>query len=85
ARLSKCNVINVKIDMEIVWNHFKSNDSILPAIVKSLKAMNFTVTAEGIETELMARQMAEMGCDYLQGYYFSQPLPADEFAAKYGL
>ena len=31
----------------------------------------------------MADAMAGLQCDYLQGYYFSRPLPMDEFAAKY--
>ena len=44
----------------------------------------FTVTGtlgvvEGIETEEMKEKMAEMGCDYEQGYYFSKPLPPADF------
>ncbi|MBQ8680478.1 MAG: EAL domain-containing protein [Treponema sp.] len=46
--------------------------------------MNFTVTAEGVETLEMVESMKNIGCDFLQGYYFSKPLPAREFAEKYG-
>ncbi|MBQ6206479.1 MAG: EAL domain-containing protein, partial [Oscillospiraceae bacterium] len=40
---------------------------------------------EGIETAEMADAMSELGCDFLQGYYFSKPLPVDEFVQKYTL
>ena len=39
---------------------------------------------EGIETEEMAEMMREIGCDYFQGYYYSKPIPTDEFLRKYG-
>ncbi len=83
SRLKKCPFINVKLDMEIVWDYFKTNDAIVPMLIRSFKDMGFSVTAEGIETEEMALRMRDLGCDYLQGYYFSKPLPADEFAKKY--
>ena len=84
TRLKKCPFINVKLDMEIVWDYFKSKDKILPTLVETFKQMNFTVTAEGIESLEMAEALKEIGCDYLQGFYFSKPLPAEEFAVKYG-
>ena len=37
------------------------------------------IVVEGIETEEMKEKMAEMGCDYEQGYYFSKPLPPADF------
>ena len=45
--------------------------------------MGFSITAEGIESREMAEAMAEIGCDYLQGFHFSKPLPVDEFAENY--
>ena len=35
--------------------------------------------AEGVETEIQRRFLTENGCDYLQGYYFSKPIPEQEF------
>jgi EAL domain-containing protein (putative c-di-GMP-specific phosphodiesterase class I) len=52
-------------------------------LIESLKGSGYSVTAEGIETEEMAEVMTEIGCDYLQGWYFSKPIPPDEFLAKY--
>ena len=69
----------IKLDMNTVWAHFKDPDTILPNTVKAFLGRGLTVTAEGVETEEMARQLTEMGCTYLQGYYFSKPVPMDVF------
>lgn len=83
-RLKRCPFVNVKLDMGIVWDYFKEQDKILPTLVQTFKQMNFTVTAEGIETKEMAESMKQIGCDYLQGYYFCKPIPAEKFAAEFG-
>ena len=74
---------NIKIDMEVVWNYFNNRGPLLPTIVGVFKQMNFSITAEGIETEEMSEAMAEIGCDYLQGYFFSRPVPIPEFVEMY--
>ena len=58
---------------------FKNVHEMLPGIIQTFKNMGFTITAEGIENEDMADKMTALGCDYLQGYLFSKPLPIDEF------
>ncbi len=83
SRIKRCPFINVKLDMSIVRAHCKAPDGILPALVQAFKQMNFNVTAEGIETEEMADILSDIGCDYLQGYLYSKPLPLDEFLKKY--
>ncbi len=83
-RLKKGPFINVKLDMEVVWDYCASPDHIIPMMVEAFKKMNFSITAEGIETEDMAVKMTEIGCDYLQGMLFSYPVPMDEFIRKYG-
>ena len=70
--------------MNIVWDYIRDRDSLLPTMVQAFKQMGFSITAEGIETQEMADALTDMGCDYLQGFYFSRPLPAAEFAEKYG-
>lgn len=84
ARMKKCPFINIKLDMEFVWDYFKCKDKILPTLVQTIKQMDFTVTAEGIENLDMAKVMKEIGCDYLQGFCFSKPIPASEFVEIYG-
>ena len=81
--LKHCPFINIKLDMDVVRDYCKEQDKILPALVQSFKQINFSVTAEGIETEEMANTLRKIGCDYLQGYYFSKPVPAEEFAVAF--
>ena len=74
---------NIKFDMEVIWDYFRDRDVLLPSIVSAFKQLNLSVTAEGIETAEMAEEMKRIGFDFLQGYYYSQPIPADEFVRKY--
>lgn len=69
----------IKLDMEVVWDYFKDRDSLLPSIVQGFKSVGLSITAEGIESEEMAQALTSIGSDYLQGFYFSKPLPCDEF------
>ena len=50
-------------------------------MVKSFQASGIKTTAEGIETKDMAEALTGIGCDILQGYYFSRPLPEQDFLA----
>ena len=75
---------NIKLDMHVVWSHCEEPDQVLPTFVEVFKNKGFTITAEGIETEEMAREMRAIGCDYFQGYHYSRPLPIAEFLQKYG-
>lgn len=72
---------DVKLDMSFVHTYFNDNNPLLPAMVKSFQASGITTTAEGIETKDMADALAALGCDILQGYYFSKPLPTKDFLA----
>ena len=85
SRVKQYPFANIKLDMGIVWDYIRDKDVLLPTIVRAFKQMGFSVTAEGIENAEMADVMSELGCDYLQGYYFSKPLPVDEFVKKYTL
>ncbi|SEA65618.1 EAL domain, c-di-GMP-specific phosphodiesterase class I (or its enzymatically inactive variant) [Pseudobutyrivibrio sp. ACV-2] len=83
SRLRKTPFINIKLDMSIVWDYCKNPDYVLPSEISAFRKSGFEITAEGIEDEQMAKTMYELGCTYLQGYYFSKPLPVNEFIAKY--
>ena len=37
------------------------------------------IVAEGVEDEHMANELVSLGCEYAQGYYYSKPLPINEF------
>ena len=79
SRVRQYPFSNIKIDMEVVRNYCRDKDLLLPALIRGFKQMNLSITAEGIETEEMAGAMREISCDYLQGYYFSRPVPMAEF------
>ena len=79
TRVRQYPFTNIKIDMEVVRNYCREKDMLLPALIQGFKKMNLSITAEGIETEEMADIMRDISCDYLQGYYFSRPVPMAEF------
>ena len=47
--------------------------------VRMLKRMNKKILVEGIEDKRALVKFVEIGCDYIQGFYFSKPLPKAEF------
>ena len=49
--------------------------------IRMIKDMDMEIVAEGIEDEKTLKKFEEMGCDFIQGYYFSRPLPKDQFIA----
>lgn len=71
----------VKIDKEIVWKAEKEERAkkALRSTISMISELNMTVLAEGVETEEQAAWLTEMGCDYLQGFYYSKPVPKNEF------
>ena len=81
SRLKNCPFINIKLDMSIVWDYCKSPDDMLPNMVKTFSEMGFEITAEGVENEKIADEMESIGCNYLQGYHYSKPIPMNEFVA----
>ena len=73
----------IKIDKYIVWAAFtdKRAEKALAATIKMIKEIGMTVLAEGVETPEQAEWLTASGCDYLQGFYFSRPIPKKEFLA----
>ena len=56
------------------------NDAhLVEAIVSMAHSLGLRVTAEGVETEAQYEFLRDLGCDYIQGYLVSRPLPADAF------
>ena len=71
----------IKIDKDIIWNAYSnpSTNVALATTITMIKDLGKKVLAEGVETEDQAKWLTDLGCDYLQGYYFSRPLPKEEF------
>jgi len=73
----------LKIDQTFVRNMLESpNDAAIAQTVVALgRTLGLEVIAEGVETAEQRDFLAAMGCEAYQGYLFSRPLPAGEFAA----
>lgn len=71
----------IKIDKDIIWKAFLNDKSYvaLSFTISMIKALGMTVLAEGVETYEQVQQLTKLGCDYLQGYYFSKPVPKELF------
>ncbi|MCR5100294.1 MAG: EAL domain-containing protein [Butyrivibrio sp.] len=69
----------VKIDKSIAWAYFKDNTEMLVHVIPQIKNLGKKIVVEGVEDINMANVLTEMGCDYLQGFYYSEPLPEEEF------
>lgn len=50
--------------------------------ISMVKDMNMKIVVEGVETEESLRKFSNLGVDYIQGYYFSRPLPQDKFISE---
>ena len=84
SQITKINYDLVKIDKSLIWPAFGENRSekaekLLSSVISMLKAIGAKIVAEGIETEEMAEYLTDKGVDYLQGYFFSKPVPEDTF------
>jgi EAL domain-containing protein (putative c-di-GMP-specific phosphodiesterase class I) len=79
--LKKFNIDYLKIDRSFVRDlETDQNDrAIAEAIVVMAHKLGLKTIAEGVETEQQKKILAEVGCDYVQGYYFAKPLPIEDF------
>ncbi|GMR05245.1 MAG: hypothetical protein BMS9Abin24_040 [Thermodesulfobacteriota bacterium] len=71
----------LKIDRTFVSDLLTSPDdrAIVTAIIRMAHSMDIEVVAEGVETEYQVAYLKSAGCDKLQGYLLSRPVPHDEF------
>jgi EAL domain-containing protein (putative c-di-GMP-specific phosphodiesterase class I) len=72
---------NLKIDRCFIRNinGDPANIAITTAVIQMAHNLNLEVIAEGVETEAELLFLSQHGCDAIQGYFFSRPLPVSEF------
>ena len=79
AQLLKLPIHVVKLDMSVVHSYFSGESRILPDLIRMFRNADMKIVVEGVETEEMKIRLAEMGCDYEQGFFFSKPVPPQIF------
>lgn len=78
--LSELDIDILKLDMYFARNmESEKQFLILKHIFSIAKSLNMKVVAEGVETKEQSDAYKEMGCTYIQGYYYSKPLPKAQF------
>lgn len=76
----------VKLDKCFFDFGFPDDDKsrkLVSGVIAMLKRLGMTIIAEGLEEEKQVRAIAKLGCDAVQGFFYSRPLPTEAFFAKY--
>ncbi|MFA7382046.1 MAG: EAL domain-containing protein [Desulfurivibrionaceae bacterium] len=81
AYLKRFDADRLKIDRSFVRDLRSDPDdaAIVRAVVEMAKSLGLATIAEGVEDRQTMEHLDELGCNAVQGYYFSAPLPANEF------
>ena len=81
AYLKKLPVQTLKIDRAFVTGigQNPSDEAIIEAILKIANSLGLLTVAEGVETEAQLAYLRSMGCDQIQGYFYSKPIPGSDF------
>ena len=83
--LSEMPIDGLKMDRAFVRNiNIEKNANYMVELILDIaKTLSVPVIAEGVETDEQLALLKELGCEMVQGYYFSKPVSADEFETKY--
>ena len=81
SMISELPIDALKLDMIFIRTAFAGNRStrLIEIIIDIADFLGVPVIAEGVETEEQMTALREMGCDLVQGYYFSRPVPGEAF------
>ncbi|MGV3526984.1 MAG: putative bifunctional diguanylate cyclase/phosphodiesterase [Candidatus Sericytochromatia bacterium] len=86
AYLKRFRLDTLKIDQSFVRdiNHDSDDAAIVSAIINMAHSLGMDVVAEGVETWQQLDFLTQHRCDHIQGYYFSRPLPPEDFIGLVG-
>lgn len=81
--LIKLPVSIVKIDKMILWNAMKNANAmiVLTNTIRMIKDLGRHIVVEGVEDNNMVEVLTATGCDYMQGYLYSKPVPEADYVA----
>jgi EAL domain-containing protein (putative c-di-GMP-specific phosphodiesterase class I) len=71
----------VKFDRDMTQSYFEKSKGklVMETTIHMILDLGLKMVSEGVETEEQLEAMKKLGVHYIQGYYFSKPLPPDEF------
>ena len=80
-RLVKGGYANIKIDKSLLWDAGESDASarLLDSLIRAIHRFDVQVIQEGVETQEQLQRVIGAGCDLIQGFLFSRPVPEAEF------
>lgn len=86
--LTKMPIDTLKIDKSFVDNVATENEQkediiVIRHIIKLAKELGFVCLAEGAESRNQVDRMRDLGCEIIQGYYYSKPIPISDYDKKY--
>ncbi len=80
ASLNSLSLDVMKLDMSIIRQATARNDfRVIQASIQLAETLKLKTVAEGVETLDVVEKMKELGCDYIQGYYYAKPMPGGDF------
>lgn len=77
--LSDLAVDVLKLDMKFIQKNSDNGKNILGFVISLSKWLNLVTIAEGVETKEQVEHLKQLGCDYVQGYFYAKPMPEKEF------
>ncbi|MEG2000506.1 MAG: EAL domain-containing protein [Evtepia sp.] len=82
--LKDISVDVIKLDMRFFSNthDVRRGENIVAAVIRMAKWLNITTIAEGVELHSQVEFLREVGCDYVQGFYFAKPMPVSEYESR---
>jgi EAL domain-containing protein (putative c-di-GMP-specific phosphodiesterase class I) len=83
--LAKLPVDTLKIDRSFIIEMTRSSEglALVSTIISLAHGLKLKVVAEGVEAEKQSLLLGLLGCDEMQGFFFSRPIPGEVFEAKY--
>ena len=86
AQMARVHFELVKLDKSLIWPAFGENPEepmvILESCITMILQLGAHIVAEGVETEEQAEFLSQHGVSYLQGYFYSKPVPGKAFLEK---
>lgn len=81
VRVMEYPVDIIKLDKSIVWSAFHDRDNFvtLKNLIGMFHDVRRKIVAEGVESEEQMNALKELGCDYIQGYFYSKPINEEKF------